>query len=203
MMVVMTSQRTSRRTCQGIALVAVIGLLSACGGSDDAAPVDEPASEATTAESSVEASEVGDAAESSDAEPASEPEAAPPAAPSGDANATLSLDNGESFEFSVICNLEPQVIGESEILFTATSFDDPAIDMTQFGEGPVFVADLASISVYDASFETLWEAESTYDPFGGPTELSLDGSTITGSGAFFPGGDIALAPVNGTVVANC
>ncbi len=197
MMADMTTYRTARRTCQGIALVAIIGLLSACGGSDDATPAAEPASETTP-------SEIGDAAESAEAEPDSEPEAAPPAAPSGGGSATLSLDNGESFEFSVICTLEPQIAAGSEILFTATSLssDDPAIDITQFGdEGPV--VDIASISVYDASFESLWEAESTFDAFGGPTELSLDGSTITGSGTFFPGGDIALVPVVGTVVANC
>ena len=195
MMDLMSTHRTLRRTCQGIALAAVISLLNACGGSDDAAPADEPASEAATAESSVEASEVGEAAES-------EPEAAPPVAPSGDVNATLSLDNGESFEFSVLCSLEPQIAAGSEILFTATSFDDPTLDITQFGdEGPV--VDLASISVYDASFETLWEANSLFEAFGGGAELTLDGSTINGTGMFFPAGDIEGTAVAGTVVANC
>jgi hypothetical protein len=199
MMVVMTSQRTSRRTCQGIALVAVIGLLSACGGSDEAAPAADPASETTPSEPVDEPSEVGDAVE---AEPASESEAAPPAAPSGDANTTLSLDNGETFEFAVLCTLEPQIAGGSEILFTATSFDDPAIDITQFGdEGPV--VDIASVEVYDASYETLWGARSGFESLGGGMELSLDGSTITGTGMFFPADDIAGTAVAGTIVANC
>jgi hypothetical protein len=199
MMVVMTSQRTSRRTCQGIALVAVIGLLSACGGSDDAAPVDEPASEATTLETTAEGSEIGDAAESAE----TESEAAPPAQPSGgDVNATLSLDNGETFEFFVLCSLEPQIAAGSEILFTATSFDDPSLDITQFGnEGPV--TDIASVEVYDASYETLWGARSDFEPLGGGMELSLDGSTITGTGMFFPADDIAGTAVAGTIVANC
>jgi hypothetical protein len=117
-------------------------------------------------------------------------------------NATLSLDNGESFEFSVLCSLEPQIAAGSEILFTATSFDDPTLDITQFGdEGPV--VDLATISVYDASFETLWEANSLFEAFGGGAELTLDGSTINGTGSFFPAGDIEGTAVAGTVVANC
>jgi hypothetical protein len=202
MMVVMTSQRTSRRTCQGIALVAAIGLLSACGGSDEAAPAADPASETTPSEPADEPSEVGDAVE---AEPASEPEAEPPAGPPGDAIATVSLDNGESFEFSVICVLESQVVGETEVLFNVTAFpsDGPKLDITQVGDGPVYIADNATVSVYDASFETLWEADSNFESLGGGMELSLDGSTLNGSGGFFPAGDIALTPVNGTVIANC
>jgi hypothetical protein len=202
MMVGMTTYRTSRRTCQGMALAAIIGLLSACGGSDDAAPAAEPASETTPSDSADEPSEIGDAAESSEAAPASEPEAAPPAAPAGGGVATLSLANGEVLEFSVLCNLEPQIAAGSEILFTATSFDDPAIDITQFGdEGPV--VDIASVDVYDASYETLWGARSDFEPLGGGLELSLDGSTITGTGMFFPAGDIEGTAVAGTVVANC
>lgn len=102
----------------------------------------------------------------------------------------------------MLCSLEPQIAAGSEILFTATSYDDPGLDITQFGqEGPV--TDLATVSVYDASYETLWEASSLYAPLGGTIELSLDGSTINGSGAFFAGGDIEEQPVNGTLVANC
>ena len=170
-----TCSRTCSRTCQGLALAAT--------QPEPTAPPSETATDTVSA-------------------PATEPEAAPPVAPAGDVNATLSLDNGETFEFFVLCTLEPQIAAGSEILFTATSFGDLSLDITQFGdEGPV--VNIASVSVYDASYETLWEANSFFENFGGPTELSLDGSTITGSGTFFPGGDIALEPVEGIVVANC
>ena len=150
-------------------------------------------------------SEVGDAADSSEAEPASEPEDVPPVAPSGNANATVSLDNGESFELSVICALEPDVTGPAEVLFSLTAFpaDGPKVDIMQFGDGPLYVADNASVRVYDASFETLWEADSNFEPLGGGMKLSLDGSKVTGTGMFFPAGDIEGKAVNGTVIANC
>ena len=35
--------------------------------------------------------------------------------------ATVTLDNGESFTFSIICNLEPQEVADVEILYTAVS----------------------------------------------------------------------------------
>ena len=197
----MTTYRTSSRTCQGLALAAAIALLSACGSSNDAAPTAEPASEATQPESAEPPSDSGDAASESETE--SDSEAAPAVAPAGDVNATLSLDNGETFEFFVLCSLEPQIAAGSEILFTATSFDDPSLDITQFGDGPLYVADNASVSVDGASFETLWEADSNFEPLGGGMELSLDDSTITGTGMFFPAGDIEGSAVAGTVVANC
>jgi len=127
----------------------------------------------------------------------------PAAPPAGDVNATLTLANGESYEFSVLCSLEPQIAAGSEILFTATSYDDPSLDITQFGdEGQV--TGLATVSVYDATtYDSLWEASSIYDALGGTIELSLNGSTITGVGAFFPAGDIDADPVDGEVVANC
>ena len=194
MMDLMSTHRTFRRTCQGVALAAVISLLNACGGSDDATPAADAVSETASPESTEGGSE-------NEVAPESEPEAAP-AAPAGGGSATLVLDNGESFEFSVLCSLEPQISAGSEILFTATSFDDPSLDITQFGdEGPV--VDIASISVYDASFETLWEANSLFEAFGGGAELTLDGSTINGTGSFFPAGDIEGTAVNGTVIASC
>ncbi len=178
---------------QGLALIAAISLLAACGGSDDTSTsAPEPASDASEPAAEPETDAV---------EPASESE--PAEAPSGgDVNATLTLDSGETFEFFVRCSIEPQIAAGSEILFTATSFEAPSIDITQFGnEGPV--TDIASVTVSDASYETLWEASSFYEAFGGTLELSLDGSTINGTGTFFAGGDPGSTPVNGTVVANC
>ena len=61
------------------------------------------------------------------------------------------------------------------------------------------------MSVYDGSYNTLWEASNTYEPFGGGLELSVDGSTITGVGEFFAEGDpmVNPEPVPGTVEARC
>jgi hypothetical protein len=125
---------------------------------------------------------------------------APAAAGSGAQTATVSLDNGEVFEFSALCWLETQESAGSEILFTVVSYDDPVnLDVTQFGADSFGGA--ASISLYDsASYDTLWEANSLYHT---EIELVLDGSTVTGSGDFYPQGDIAATPVPGQLVANC
>lgn len=198
----MTSHRSSGRIWHGLAAVAFLGLVTACGGSDDAGPVDD-ASSAPASEPSDQAL-ADDAAESSDdaALSDSEPTVAPPAGSPGQGSATLTLDNGESFEFSVLCSLEPQIAAGSEILFTATAMRPPYFDITQFGdEGPV--TGIASVTMTDEDFNTVWEASTFYEAAGGSLDLSLDGSTISGSGTFFPGGDIAVPPVDGTVVANC
>ena len=182
--------------------------LGACGGDDEPAaePASEPAAEPADDPADEPAAEPAD--DPAD-EPASEPAAEPaeePAAPSGGGSGTasLTLDNGETFEFGILCTLEPQIAAGSEILFTAVSYDDPGLDITQFGdEGPVTGA--ASISVYDGNYETLWEASSFYEAFGGTIELSVDGSTINGSGDFFAAGDPVAnpEPVPGTVEARC
>ena len=182
-------------------------VLGACGGDDE--PADEPAAEPAGETADEPAAEPADepaaepAAEPAD-EPAAEPADEPAAAPSGGKTATLTLDNGESFEFGVLCSLEPQVAAGSEILFTATSYDDPGLDITQFGDDGT-VTGVATVSVYDGSYNTLWEASTFNEPFGGSLELSLDGTTINGTGTFFAGGDPVANPegVNGTVEARC
>ena len=125
---------------------------------------------------------------------------APAAAGSGVQTATVSLDNGEVFEFGALCWLETQESAGSEILFTVVSYDDPVnLDVTQFGADSF--AGAANISLYDStSYDTLWEASSLY---GTEVELVLEGSTVTGSGDFHPQGDIAATPVPGQLVANC
>ncbi len=171
-------------------IIATALLLASCGGDDDAS--DEPADEPAAAPAD---------------EPADEPAEEPAEATSGGGRgtATLVLDNGESFEFSVLCSLEPQMAAGSEILFTATSYDDPGLDITQFGDEGT-ITDTASITVYDGDYNTLWSAESFYDVFGGSIELELNGSTISGSATFFSGDD-PLADdaeqVEGTVEARC
>ena len=183
-----------RRSRISLILAAGLLALTACGGDDDSSSDD-----ADAAEPAAEPAE--EPAEEPAAEPAEEP-AAEPSGGTGQGAATLTLENGESYEFSILCALEPQMAAGSEILFTVVSYDDIGLDITQFGnEGTV--TELASISVYDASFESIWEAASLFEAFGGTIELSLDGSTVNGSGSFYPGGDPTATPVDGQVVANC
>lgn len=188
--------------------------ITACGGGDDDTAADgadaasteadvatnEPAADEPAAEEP--AAEEPAAEEPAAEEPAAEEPAAEEPASSGGTGAVLTLANGETFEFSVLCSLEPQMSAGSEILFTATSYDTPSLDITQFGDEGT-ITDIASISVYDASYDTLWEASTFYEVAGGSVELSLDGSTIRGTGSFFPGGDITAEPVEGEVVAEC
>ena len=174
-------------------------VLGACGDDDEPADetTDEPADEATD--------EPADEATDEPADEASD-EAADAPSGGGSGTATLSLDNGETFEFSILCTLEPQEAAGSEILFTAVSYDDPGLDITQFGAaGSGTVTDIASVSVYDGNYDVLWEANSGYEPFGGSVELSVDGTTINGTGEFFAGGDPVANPdpVPGTVEARC
>ncbi len=126
--------------------------------------------------------------------------------------AVVALDNGERFEFSdVRCALEPEFIGdgETEQLFSALDFDfEDEFDLavTQFGDAPEDLTNAAFVTVTDsASFDDLWDAESTprFTEAGGSLELTLSGSSITGSGMFFPGGDLTAEPVAGTVTINC
>ncbi|MGA9275871.1 hypothetical protein [Ilumatobacter sp.] len=205
-----------RTTWIPIALATAL-VTTACGASDDSTDdtTDTAETEATDVTEPTEAAEVltpvtddptDDEAESAGTDAAAGGEAAdevPPDAGSG--TATLTLANGESYDFSVLCALEPQIAAGSEILFTATSYDDPLLDITQFGdEGPV--TGIGSVTVADASnFESLWGASTMYEPFGGTLELTLDGSTIRGTGSFYAGDDPIDGgdPVDGDVVANC
>ena len=125
----------------------------------------------------------------------------PAAAGGGSGTATVSLANGESFEFSILCALEPQTSAGSEILFTVVSYDDPvSLDVTQFGEDDF--GGSATITLYDSStYETIWEAGSMFGT--GDLQLELQGSTVTGSGTFYPEGDVTADGVQGELVANC
>ncbi len=164
-------------------------------GSDD--PRDEPADTDPADTDPADTGTTSDSTAPESGETDAETEA--PAGTDG-AAATLTLANGDTFEFAtVLCSLEPQVAAGSEILFTATSYDDPGLDITQFGDDGT-ITGVASISVYDGDYESLWEANSM---FGSNVELSLDGSTIRGTGSFLQGGDISNDAVEGEVVANC
>ena len=166
----------------------------ACGSDDDSSGDTSTVVEDVASDPTV----VDDAPESDDA--ASEDDAPEPPPASDGGGATLTLANGEIFEFAtVLCTLEPQTAAGSEILFTAVSYDDPGLDITQFGDEGT-ITGVASISVYDGDYETLWDASSIY---GSTVEVTLDGSTIRGTGSFLPGPDLEGDPVEGEVVANC
>ena len=179
------------------AIVIASLLLAACGSDSDTtedAPRDTADAAVTTDANESDDAVTTNADESDNGEPSD--------LPSGDGTAVLTLANGETFEFSVLCALESQTAAGSEILFTATSYDDPGLDITQFGdEGPI--TDSASVDVYDGDFETLWGAATLYEAFGGSLELTLEGTTIRGVGTFYSGGDPAGEAVEGEVIANC
>ncbi|WP_040494141.1 hypothetical protein [Ilumatobacter nonamiensis] len=202
--------------------VLVSALLIASCGDDDSSSEDSSAADAASADTDgvaddpAAADTVGDVPQDSDAGPEPEAEADPSTEgddgsggeiPPGvtEGSATLTLENGETFEVDVFCTLEPQISAGSEILFTATSLGDPILDITQFGdEGPV--TEIGSVQVINGdTYESLWGASTIYEPFGGALELSLDGSTINGSGDFYPGDDPVEGgdPVPGEVVADC
>lgn len=199
-----------RSTLISTALAATL-VLAACSSDgdgesdaeDDAAPADTSTDTQTTGDDTAESGE-GDAPDSAPgSDPATETEPPPPEP--GEGTATLTLGNGETFEVDVLCTLEPQISAGSEILFTATSLGDPLLDITQFGdEGPV--GDVGTVTLVDGStIEPLWGASTSYEPFGGSLELTLEGSTIRGTGDFYPGDDPVDGgdPVEGEVVAEC
>ena len=194
-------------------LLGVIGcacLLIGCGGDDD----DDTSSSAKTSASSDPDDQAGDDETADEADPADdegvaadesdESDATSGQADStgggGDGSATVDLDNGEQFEFSVLCALEPQEVAGSEILFTLVSYDEPvSLDVTQFSDDSFDGA--ANISLYDtATYDTVWEASSIY---GTAIELTLDGRTVRGVGVFYPAGDIDAEGVEGELVATC
>ena len=181
-----TQRRSPRRRAASVVLIAGL-VIAACSDDDDG--------------------DGGDAESGSDAAESDE------ATPTGDPGvAVVALDNGERFEFSdVRCALESEFIGdgETEQLFSALDFDfDDEFDLavTQFGEAPEDLSGAAFVTVTEsATFEDLWDAESTprFTEAGGSLELTLSGTSITGSGMFFPGGDLESEPVAGTVTVNC
>lgn len=184
-----------------VALLLTMMLAASACSSDGSksASNDETATETTAAANaattSTEAAATSTIADASDGQTE-----APASQASGAQTATVSLDNGDVFEFGALCWLETQESAGSEILFTVVSYDDPVnLDVTQFGADSFGGA--ANISLYDStSYDTLWEASSLY---GTEIELVLDGSTVTGSGDFYPQGDIAATPVPGQLVADC
>ena len=179
-----------------ITFVMVMGMTS-CGDDDSTSTPT-----GTEAASELQPTDADDAESTETIEPeaTTEVSAAPPAQPAGSGSATLTLSNGEVFEFGILCSLEPQEAAGSEILFAVVSYDDPYnLDVTQFAAGSFDGA--ANISVYDStSYDTVWEASTLY---GTDVELSMAGSTVAGSGEFLAGGELGGETVTGELVANC
>jgi hypothetical protein len=195
------------RSLTSLLIIAPLALAVAACGDDAETGTNTTESDAPVVATDVANSDDADSGGADDTESGAtddttaeaDDEAAAPGG-SGGGGATLTLANGETFEFpTVLCSLEPQMAAGSEILFTATSYDDPGLDITQFGDEGT-ITGIASISVYDGNFETLWEANSM---LGSAVELSLDGSTIRGTGSFVQGEDFGGETVEGEVVANC
>ncbi|MGB0113108.1 MAG: hypothetical protein WBP59_07785 [Ilumatobacteraceae bacterium] len=186
-----------RRSLRLLVLVPLVVAAAACGSDGSSDDADDTSTDDAT---SVDDADTDDSSGSDDASGSDDDGDEAPVAPSGGGSATLTLANGETFEFSsLLCSLEPQESAGSEILFTAVSYEDPGLDVTQFGTGGT-INDVAAISVYNASYETLWEANSM---FGSAVELTLSGSTITGSGTFLEGDGLDGESVEGELVANC
>ena len=189
-------------------LMGLVLIASACSSSDSQEATADTGSATTVA------SATGDTAAPATTTTAGndEGEDAPPAG--GDGTATVTLDNGESYTFSIICGLEPQEVAGQEILFTAVSYDEPnGFDVTKFGKSSNdlsgLLEGLGTISIYDSTtYDGIWGAGSVTAQLSN-TEfvLEIDGNTITGSGTFFTDEDVenlALdAGVPGELVANC
>jgi hypothetical protein len=189
-------------------LIGLVLVASACSSSSSDS--DEAATDAGAPTTSSAAT---DSASTDTAAPAVTTTAAASAPSSGgEGTATVTLDNGETFTFSVYCGLEPQEVGGSEILFTAVSNESPlGFDVTQFGrlgaETGGILDDIGTITIWDsATFEDVWAAGSVAAQLDGSEfVLALDGSTITGSGMFIEGGDIENldSAVRGDLVVEC
>lgn len=122
------------------------------------------------------------------------------AAAAGGASATLTLENGETYTFNILCALEPQESAGQEILFTVVSYDSPvSLDVTQFGDESL--GGTAVVSLYDsATFDSVWDANTLG---GGELELALSGDTVTGHGVFLAGEERTGPGVPGALEAHC
>jgi len=184
--------------------VGLVLIASACSSSDSGEAATGSGSSATTTQAT------GDSAAPKTTTTAGE--TAPAAG--GEGTATVTLENGEEYTFSILCSLESQEAAGQEILFTAVSYDDPyGFDVTQFGKGSDDTAGLldglGTISIYDSTtFDDVWGAGSVTAQLSN-TEfvLEVNGSTITGTATFFTGEQVANLDLDngvpGELVANC
>lgn len=192
-------KRCTKTMLASVLALALLG--AACGDDDDATEDAVDAGEDASADEATDET-AGDETADEDAEDEEPAEDEGGEATSGaNGTAMLVLANGEEFEFSILCSLEPQMAADQEILFSVTSYDEPyGFDATKFGEDSV-VPGMASIDVYDSeTYEALWSATSMV---GGGVDLELDGSTVTGTATFFEGDEGLGDGVEGELTAVC
>jgi hypothetical protein len=182
-------------------IVALMLLASACssGESESQEAPAETGSPETTVQAAAETS--GDDVETEDAAPAEDANDNTFAeAAAGGAEATVALENGETYTFNILCALESQESAGQEILFTVVSYDDPInLDVTQFGADSF--GGVASVSLYDSTtYDNVWDANTLH---GSELTLELNGNTVTGQGIFLAGEDREGPGVPGVLEANC
>jgi hypothetical protein len=187
------------RFVTAVLVVALVG--AACSsGTTDAQQVSSDAGPSAT---TLQADSVSADAEDESVDATSTTEAEDnvfAAAAAGGASATLTLENGETYTFNILCALEPQESAGQEILFTVVSYDDPvSLDVSQFGAESLGGASV--ISLYDsATFDNVWEANTLH---GGELELALSGDTVVGHGVFLAGEEQNGPGVAGAFEAHC
>lgn len=159
------------------AIPAILILILAGCGSDDAADTGSDAQETT-------AGNGGDDTES-DAEDTS----TSAQGTSGGGVATITFASGEELSTDVLCYLEEQESAGQQILYTATSLSNPYFDLTVFGPQSDFAGTVVTWNETE-DFETFTEQWTSESLTGGSEfETTLDGTTITGSGTLTRGED--------------
>ncbi|MFV1989602.1 MAG: hypothetical protein ACC652_02545 [Acidimicrobiales bacterium] len=194
----------TRSTKVLLTLVAFALFAASCGGGGSDDTFDAASSDTSATDSGSESPDSNNGNDETppptDAPPATDaPDALPPGVSTG-GTAVISLENGEVFEFSILCALEPQPNFE----YTIVSYDDPAnLDISKWSEDSQFSG--VTVSIYDStSYDTIWEAGSFYRGPEGEPDLTLSGSTLSGSGIFWPGDDSKEdVGVQGEILANC
>jgi len=187
-----------------LVVVTLILVAAACSsGEPDAGEASvDPGSPDTTQQTTTEPSQAagdGDDPAGDSATGDSDEDVSAPAA-SGGGTATLELENGESFTFSILCALETQVVGGDEFLFVFVSPDRPlGLDVSQYGADSYGGAAVISIYDFDTS-DIVWQAEGT---LGAEVTLERNGNTITGNGVFLEGNERTGPGVLGELEANC
>ncbi len=185
-------------------LLALMLVVAACSSEPTATTQAQAEAGSTETTTGVESATASDATTSEDAaEATDDPDNSFAEAAADGAEATLTLENGETFTFNILCSVEPQIAAGQEILFSVTSYDTPYhFDATQFGADSLNGA--ASVTVYEGEdpFDTVWTSGTLY---GSELELAIDGRTVTGHGIFHPSEDEILTGegVAGELVANC
>ena len=187
------------RFVTAVLVVVLVGAACSSGTTDSQQASSDAASSATTLQADSGTADAED--ESVDTTSTTEAEDnAFAAAAAGGASATLTLENGETYTFNILCALEPQESAGQEILFTVVSYDDPvSLDVSQFGAESL--GGTSVISLYDsATFDDVWEANTLH---GAELELELSGDTVIGSGVFLAGEDLNGPGVAGVFEAHC